>query len=644
MKTKSVFFKCMAIAALGCFLMAMSCHGTEEGTGTTPSGAAGAAATGAISVSSINLVRLDGTELYLPTLKPIPRAVKIKVSFNEEVTSDQRAAIEDAFKLEQGANALDKTFSWGGDGKSFVATPARWFKYGTSYNVGFDPDVFSKSYSLIIPSSTFATALKGDVNGDGYADIAVGAPGFDGDGNYRGRVYIFYGSSAGGIGSYDLSSASANVSITGTTDNDGLGGSVSITGDINADGYADIVIGAAGNLFESPGLKGKAYVFLGGPSLSSTILSSNANNTVAGEGDHDRFGKSVAIAGNVNGDGYDDVVIGAPSASVSNAGKIYVYFGSAEGISTTPSASTTGLEKTQMGWSVSGAGDTNADGYDDIIVGAAAQSGFSGYAYVFPGGASFTLEGTAKTIKGPVDSFLGGHVSTAGDVNSDGLADVIVSASAMDTQKGRAFVFFGSPDGINNCDMTSAPPCTPDLTIKGTATNGLLYYVSTAGDVNKDDFSDIILGAAGLPMSPDKGYAYVFYGTGRLLGEINTGDADVVITGRAAENMLGSLVSTAGDTNGDGIDDILVGAPGANGKKGEAYVFLGSSSGINNCDLSAVTPCTPSATIKGANVDDLLGFGCELINGDINAASAVILFLTAMLPLAFILVLRKREQ
>jgi hypothetical protein len=640
MKTKGVFFKFMMSAALGCFLLAVSCHGKEEGVGTTtPTGGEGTAST-AVSTAVIKLVRLDGTELGL-TSKPIPRAVKIKVSFDQEVASDVRTTIENAFILKRGADSIDRTFMWADDGKSFVATPARWFKYGTSYNVGFDPEILSGA-----PVTTFITALKHDINGDGYVDIALGAPGFKGDGVYRGNVYVILGS-AGGISSRDLSAEGADISITGSTDKERFGGSISIAGDVNADGYADIIIGACGNIADSPAQRGHAYLFLGGPSLSGNVSISSAAASIAGEGANDMFGKSVAIAGDVNGDGYDDVVVGAPHAGMSDHGRIYVYFGSAGGIDTSSAARTTGLEKTLMGWFVSGAGDTNADGYDDIIAGAPAPGGgtVNAYAYVFPGGSDFTLaESAGKKITGPAGSLLGSWVSTAGDVNNNGFGDVIVSAPGMDSQKGRAFVFFGSETGIIDCDMTAATPCVPDLTIKGVVGGGLLNSTSSAGDVNRDGFSDIILGAAGIPGATDyyNGRAYIFHGSGSLSGEKNADSANAVITGKAPSDMLGSLVSTAGDTNGDGIDDILIGAPGVNSAKGEVYVLLGSSSGIGNCDLSAAAPCTPAVTVKGANPNDLLGFGCNLINGNISTASALVLFFSAMMPLALLLTMRKR--
>jgi hypothetical protein len=256
-------------------------------------------------------------------------------------------------------------------------------------------------------------------------------------------------------------------------------------------------------------------------SIGPTSLDPSHVVTLTGELPNTSFGVSVATAGDVNGDGYDDVIVGAPTYG-NDAGRAYIYLGSIDGPSITP---------------------------------------------------SFTVTGEAVT------NYLGGSVATAGDVNRDGYADIIVGASGYNNGTGRAYVYLGSASGIS---------LTPAFTATGVTTSDAFgLSVATAGDVNGDGYADIIVGA---PMySNFIGRAYLYLASASGISATSA----FTLTGEALMNDFGRSVATAGDVNGDGYDDVIVGAEGYSGSMGRAYVYLGSANGIS------ITP-TFTATGEGS--------------------------------------------
>ena len=184
-------------------------------------------------------------------------------------------------------------------------------------------------------------------------------------------------------------------------------------------------------------------------------------------------------------------------------------------------------------------------------------------------------------------NFLNGHtagelfgysVSNAGDVNSDGFSDIIVGAERYSNDEGRAYIYFGGP--INDY--------TPDVILTGEAAgNNFGYSVSTAGDVNGDGFSDVIVGAyINDEAGSNSGKAYIYFG-----GASMDNTPDVEMTGEAEEDFFGCSVSTAGDVNGDGFSDVIVGAYGndeAGSSSGKAYIYFGGTSMDNMPDVEMI--------------------------------------------------------
>ena len=421
----------------------------------------------------------------------------------------------------------------------------------------------------------YSVSGAGDVNGDGFQDVIVGAPFNDAIGPNAGRAYIYFG----GVNF----NSSPDVILSGGTGFQ-LGYSVSTAGDVNSDGYDDVIVGLPAYSTNT----GRAYIYLGGSNMNSGV-----DLVLSGETTNNNFGTSVSDAGDVNGDGFADVIAGAPN-NASNTGEAYIYFGGSVLNNTVDVTLNQGLANNLFGISVSKAGDFNGDGFGDVIVGASGYSTNVGRAYIYYGGSSMDLTADNITFGFLSNEFYGYSVSDAGDFNGDGYSDVVIGGYGHSANLGRAYVLFGG----------ASPNTTVDAVFTGQNSGDELgKSVSSAGDVNGDGYDDVIVGASNY--NSGDGSAYLFRGD-----EFTVSSVSKILPAENAGDKMGHSVSGCGDINGDGNDDFIVSATlnDQNGTtSGRAYIYFNSMTGNDVSDLS----------IHGANAADQFGFSVSDA-GDVN--------------------------
>ena len=434
----------------------------------------------------------------------------------------------------------------------------------------------------------WAVSTAGDVNGDGYSDVLVGQPGYDGGQPGEGRVYAYHGAP---IGLAD--------SPSWTHD----GGAVSTAGDVNGDGYSDVIVGDSsydgGEIDE-----GRAFVFHG----SAGGLNTNPAWIEEGDQEDALFG-NVGFAGDVNGDGYSDVIIGATHFDNGevNEGRAFVYHGSASGLATAPAwTAESNQAEANFGAAVANAGDVNGDGFADVIIGAHFWDGGQmdeGRAYLYLGSASGLAASPAWTAESnQVQAYLGFGAAGAGDLNRDGYGDVIVSAYGYDAgqlNEGRVYAYHGSPAGI---------PASPSWTIESNLPFAHMgMRVSTAGDVNGDGYSDVLIAAPVLSNGESlEGRVDAYHGSASGLAA----SPAWTVESNEAQAWFGFGVATAGDVNGDGYSDVIIGSSFIDSatEGGRAHAYFGSASGLQ---------AEPVWTVESEEAGEEFGFTVSTA-GDVN--------------------------
>jgi hypothetical protein len=390
-----------------------------------------------------------------------------------------------------------------------------------------------------------AVAPAGDVNGDGFGDVLVGAYSEDNQFMDEGRTHLFLGSPTGPAPTSNRYFYPNQVGAS-------AGLSVSSAGDVNGDGYADFLIGVPGWDTATRKNAGKVMVYHGGSNLpfnpTYELFSPTPDSL-------QQFGRCVAPAGDVNGDGYDDVIVSTPYYSqggFTSRGAAWVFHGGPSGLSAVPAQTWTGpAQDGQFGAIVSPAGDVNGDGFADILVGAPLLTvafAQGGAAYLYLGTSGGALAGPDTLIYGTeANENLGMGIGNAGDVNGDGYADVLVgSPNFGPNNEGRCRFLYGGPNGIASGFFLSNSETGPN--------ENFGRVCATVGDLDGDGFADIGV-TSRFSSGGGNGRVAVFYGSRNGVGY----GGDILTPAGRISGYFGMAVAASGDTDGDGFSEILVG-------------------------------------------------------------------------------------
>lgn len=382
-------------------------------------------------------------------------------------------------------------------------------------------------------------SAAGDVNNDGFDDIIV-------------DNYIIFGG--------DPMDSEIDLILTGREDDPRFASAVAGSGDVNNDGFDDVLLGSAA-VIGSETYRGLVYLYLGG-----TEMSGEPDMVFEGELDPEwgarGFAHSIACNGDINNDGFDDILVGGQS-TVAATGSVFAYFGG-PAIDTAPDLLYEGLIGAGIGSVVSYTGDVNGDAYDDFVAGLY----ISCEAYLFYGGEAPDTDPDLH-MAGVANTYYGFAVSGGSDINADGYMDVTISSYDFGLYKyGAVYIYLGGNEMDSIPDGTCLEPVVFDR---------FGYNLSSDGDLNGDGYGDLLCGSIGdytsFDFDDDGGHIYICLG-----GESIPYGPDVTYSPPLSSTGFGRSVAALGDIDQDGYADFMVGAPDIplnNYKAGKAYVFSG---------------------------------------------------------------------
>lgn len=435
---------------------------------------------------------------------------------------------------------------------------SRW-KWGSRHTI----EVGSLNNGVLMSPTTSISVVQGlnhDVNGDGFPDLALSAPGAA---NKAGKVYVYLTAGSTGL----PASASVVLSDPAATSGDEFGSAIAL-GDTNGDGYADLWIGSPGY---SSG-QGRVYGYLSaGTSGIVATPSIQVKDPLATAAD--AFGHALAVA-DTNGDGYDDLAVGSPSANT-NAGRCYL-FPSGSGTSFPALPSITWIDPSAATGDLYGGavafGDYDGDGYADLAVGSAGFSGGKGKVFFYQSKGSQGLPSSAtssltETAAAANDNF--GSALAWGVIRNNGLFDLVIGSPGYDGE-GRVYIY----NSLGSQPMSTIPSVT--LSDPAQTAADLFGSNFAIGDINADGNADLIVASPGYKNSYGRVYGYLSQGTQSvviqpsiLLSNPNQG-ADAFGSGLILD-----------DVNGDGYADLVIGASKFNSNEGRVYFYQSQSIAIS---------------------------------------------------------------